>query len=126
MAIVWWGAWLVVCGWRGGPGMLGFATVVMLIFGGWDPRPLFVARPLSIVERGRPGGTVAQATNRGVAVREPGRLGPPRQPHGSVKRRCQRELVSLRRVVVFCFGGSGAACVRGSPAGRDAGGTGSG
>ncbi len=35
------------------------------------PRPLFVARPLSKVERGRPG-AVAQATNRGVGVREPG------------------------------------------------------
>ena len=34
MAIVWLVASLMVCGWRGGPGMLGFATVVMLIFGG--------------------------------------------------------------------------------------------
>src|SRR5450759_386442 len=36
------------------------------------PRPLFVARPLSKVERGRPGWAGAQATNRGVVVREPG------------------------------------------------------
>jgi hypothetical protein len=35
------------------------------------PRPLFVARPLSQVERGARVG-VAQATNRGVGVREPG------------------------------------------------------
>src|SRR5204863_9491572 len=39
---------------------------------------------------------------------------------------CQRQLVILRRVVFLCFGGSGVLCVRGSPAGRDAGGTGSG
>ena len=36
--------WLVVvgcgCGLRGGPGVLGFATVVMLIFGGWVPQDL--------------------------------------------------------------------------------------
>jgi hypothetical protein len=55
MAIVWGGC--VVdegCGSRGGPGVLGFATVVMLIFGGLlIPRPLFVARPPSALERGR-------------------------------------------------------------------------
>ena len=39
---------------------------------------------------------------------------------------CQRELVILRRAVLLCFGGSGVACVRGSPGGRDADGTGSG
>ena len=36
--------WLVVvgcgCGLRGGPGVLGFATGVMLIFGGWVPQDL--------------------------------------------------------------------------------------
>jgi hypothetical protein len=40
MAIVW---LLVVgcgCGLRGGPGVRGFATVVMLIFGGWVPQDL--------------------------------------------------------------------------------------
>jgi hypothetical protein len=37
------------------------------------PRLLFVAHPLSKVERGHPReGLVAQATNRGVGVREPG------------------------------------------------------
>jgi hypothetical protein len=41
------------------------------------PKTLFVARPLSIGERGARLG-VAQATNRGVVVREPGMLGPPR------------------------------------------------
>jgi hypothetical protein len=35
MAMVWLGVSVMVCGWRGGPGVLGFATVVMLIFGGW-------------------------------------------------------------------------------------------
>jgi hypothetical protein len=76
--------WLVVvgcgCGLRGGPGVCGFATVGHAhIRGLGTPRPLFVARPLSKVERGARVG-VAQATNRGVVVREPGMLGPPRQP----------------------------------------------
>ena len=81
MAIV----WLVVvvgcdCGLRGGPGVRGFATVGHAHIRGLGiPRPLFVARPLSKVERGARAG-VAQATNRGVVVREPGMLGPPRQP----------------------------------------------
>jgi hypothetical protein len=36
MAMVWLGASSMgLCGSRGGPGVLGFATVVMLIFGGW-------------------------------------------------------------------------------------------
>ena len=40
------------CGWRGGPGVRGFATVVSLICGGWVPQDLvFVARPLSKIER---------------------------------------------------------------------------
>jgi hypothetical protein len=56
----------------------GSRRLVMLIFGGWvPPRPWFVARPLSKVERGARLG-VAQATHRGVVVREPGMLGPPR------------------------------------------------
>jgi hypothetical protein len=88
---------------------------------------LFGARPLSIVERGRPRvGAVAQ---RRIAEL----LRASRAASGRLASRtkvsnggCQRELVILRRVVVFCFGGSGVVCVRGSPAGRDAGGTGSG
>src|ERR1019366_7037260 len=75
--------WRVVecgCGSWGGPGVRGFATVGHAhIRGLGTPRPLFVARPLSKVERGARVG-VAQATNRGVVVREPGVLGPPRQP----------------------------------------------
>jgi hypothetical protein len=126
MAIVWLGASLMVCGWRGGPGMLGFATVVMLIFGGC-PRT-FVRRTSAVYCRARPPrvGTVAQATNRGVAVREPAASGRLASRTEGVNGRCQRELVILRRVVFLCFGGSGVLCVRGSPAGRDAGGTGSG
>jgi len=58
-------------------------------YSGAGPRPLFVARPLSKVERGRPGAG-AQATDRGVGVREPGMLGPPRQPQPG-----QRLLMSL-------------------------------
>src|SRR4030081_3270512 len=88
------------------------------------PRPLFVARPLSIVERGRRWRVVAQATNRGVVVREPGMLGPPRLPQRVGW--CQRELLSLLRVVGVWWCGSEAVWVRGSPVGRDAGATGSG
>ena len=44
-----------------------------------SPRPWFVARPLSKVERGR-SGAGAQATNRGLVCASRGRLGPPRQP----------------------------------------------
>ena len=58
----------------------GFATVGHAhIRGLGTPRPWFVARPLSKVERGARVGA-AQATFRGVVVREPGMLGPPRQP----------------------------------------------
>jgi hypothetical protein len=57
LAIVW---FVVVvgcgCGLRGGPGVRGFATVGHAhIRGLGTPRPLFVARPLSKVERGRRG-----------------------------------------------------------------------
>jgi hypothetical protein len=52
MAIVWWGASLMGCGWRGGPGGLGFATVVMLIFGGWPKT--FVRRTSAVYCRARP------------------------------------------------------------------------
>ena len=52
MAIVWLGASLLVCGWRGGPGVLGFATVVMLIFGGWPKT--FVRRTSAVYCRARP------------------------------------------------------------------------
>ena len=54
MAIVWLGAWLMVCGWRGGLGMLGFATVVMLIFGGCPKT--FVRRTSAVYCRARPSG----------------------------------------------------------------------
>ena len=111
----------------GRSGGLGFATVVMLIFGGWPKT--FVRRTSAVYCRARPPRweRVLRRRIAEFAAREPGRLGPPRQPHGSVKRRgCQRELVILRRLGVRCLGGSGAACVRGSPAGRDAGGPGSG
>ena len=68
------------------------------------PRPLFVARPLSKVERGARLG-VAQATNRGVGVREPGCSGRLASRNGSVEVG-HRELVSLLRVVGVGVGAS--------------------
>ena len=75
--------WLVVvvgcgCGLRGGPSVLGFATVVMLIFGGWVPQDLCSSHVRCLKSSAAPRVGVAQATNRGVVVREPGMLGPPR------------------------------------------------
>ena len=74
----------------------GFATVGHAhIRGLGTPRPLFVARPLSKVERARRGGCSGDASRS--CVREPGMLGPPHQPQRVVG--IQRELVSLLRVV---------------------------
>jgi hypothetical protein len=53
------------CGWRGGRGVRGVRDVWSCSYSGAGPRPLFVARPLSKVERAHPGWG-AQATNRGV------------------------------------------------------------
>ena len=126
MAIVWLGASLMLCGWRGGPGMLGFATVVMLIFGGCPKT--FVRRTSAVYCRARPpgwGGCSGDGS-RSCCARA-GRLGAASPAARKVSNgRCQRELVILRRVVFVCFGGSGVLCVRGSPAGMDVGGTGSG
>jgi hypothetical protein len=90
MAIVWLGVSLMVCGWRGGPGMLGFATVVMLIFGGCPKT--FVRRTSAVYCRARPPGWdgCSGDESRSCCARA-GRLGPPRQPHG----RCQPEGVSV-------------------------------
>ena len=60
------------------------------------PRPWFVARPLSKVERARPGAG-AQATNRGVVCASRDRSG--RLASGNGLWGFQRELVSLLRVV---------------------------
>jgi hypothetical protein len=111
----------------GGPGVLGFATVVMLIFGGWPKT--FVRRTSAVYCRARPsgGGGCSGDESRICCARAgpaSGRLAS--RTEGASIGECQRELVSLRRVVVFCFGGSGVVCVRGSPAGKEAGGTGSG
>ena len=58
----------------------GFATFGHAhIRGLGTPRPLFVARPLSKVERAHPGGGCSGDESRSC-VREPGSLGPPRQP----------------------------------------------
>ena len=67
-----WGCGGCGCGWRGGPGVRGVRDVWSCSYSGAVPRPWFVARPLSKVERGRPGAG-AQATDRGVGVREPGK-----------------------------------------------------
>jgi hypothetical protein len=85
MAIV----WLVVvgcgCGWRGGLGGLGFATVVMLIFGGWVPQDLGSSHVRCLKSSAAPGVGVAQATNRGVVVREPGCSGRLASRNGNVE-----------------------------------------
>ena len=53
--------WLVVvvgcgCGLRGGPSVLGFATVVMLIFGGWVPQDLCSSHVRCLKSSAAPGG----------------------------------------------------------------------
>jgi hypothetical protein len=121
MAMVWWWCAVDVVAACGAVRASAGSRRWSCSYSGAVPRPLFVARPLSKVERGRQKVAVAQATNRGVVVREPGMLGPPRQPQRCVWSVSQREVVSLPRARVS-FGGSGAVCVRGSPAGRDVGG----
>jgi hypothetical protein len=49
-----WGVGLMGCGSRGGPGVLGFAMVVLLIFGGWPKT--FVRRTSAVCTRARPPG----------------------------------------------------------------------
>jgi hypothetical protein len=78
--------WLVLRGdlwlrFAGRPGRFaGFATFGHAhIRGLGTPRLLFVARPLSKVERGRRGGGCSGDESRSC-VREPGSLGPPREP----------------------------------------------
>jgi hypothetical protein len=75
----------------------GFATFGHAhIRGLGTPRPLFVARPLSKVERARPGAG-AQATNRGVVCASRDSSGRLASRNGLWE--FQRELVSLLRVV---------------------------
>ena len=107
MAIVWVGASLVVCGWRGGPGYSG-SRRWSCSSSGAVPRPLFVARPLSIVERGRPGwdGCSGDESRSCRARARPPRAASPAARKVS-NGRCQRELVILRRVVVLRLCGSG-------------------
>lgn len=104
-----WSCEVVWLWFAGRPGRFaGFATVGHAhIRGLGTPRPLFVARPLSKVERARRGAG-AQANASRSCVREPGWLGPPREPQRVVG--VQRELVSLLRVVGV---GAGAGAVVG-------------
>ena len=73
-------------------------------YSGAGPRPLFVARPLSKVERGHPG-VGAQATNRGVVCASRDYSDRPANRNGFVVGPVisvsvsQREFVSLLRVV---------------------------
>jgi hypothetical protein len=98
LAMIWLVVVDVVAACRAVRASAGFATVGHAhIRGLGTPRPLFVARPLSIVERGARLG-VAQATNRGVVVREPGCSGRLASRNGKSKWG-QRELVSLLRVM---------------------------
>ena len=65
------------CGLRGGPGVLGFATGVMLIFGGWVPQDL-VRRTSAVYWRARrPVGRCSGDESRSCCARA-GMLGPPR------------------------------------------------
>ena len=50
----------------------GFATVVMLIFGGWVPQDLCSSHVRCLKSSAAARWAGAQATNRGVGVREPG------------------------------------------------------
>ena len=75
MAMGWLGCGVCGCGWRGGPSVRGFAAVVMLIFGGWVPQDLCSSHVRCLLSSAAPGWDVAQATNRGVGVREPGGSG---------------------------------------------------
>ena len=62
------------CGWRGGPGVRGFATVVMLIFGGWPKT--FVRRTSAVYcQRGRPVGRLLRRRIVELLMREPGASG---------------------------------------------------
>ena len=82
-------------------------------YSGAVPGPLFVARPPSKVERGRRWAG-AQATNRGVGVREPGCSGRLASRNGSVEGG-QRGLVSLQGLLVSTDDGSpGYECERGA------------
>jgi hypothetical protein len=62
------------CGSRGGPGVRGVRDVRSCSYSGAGPRPLFVARPLSKVERAHPGRVLRDESRS--CVREPGVLGP--------------------------------------------------
>ena len=120
MSGLWWSLMWVAAG-GAVRAVRGFATVGHAhIRGLGTPRPLFVARPLSKVERGcwwrllRRQAAELVCASRGCSGRLAGR-------NGGV-RKCQREVVSLPRARVS-FGGSGPVWVRGSPAGRAAGAT---
>ena len=87
----------------------GFATVGRAhIRGLGTPRPLFVARPLSKVERARPGGRVLRRRNAELCARAGKRSGRLASRNGLFG---QRELVSLVRVVGVGVG-SGAVMVQ--------------
>jgi hypothetical protein len=92
---------------------------VSLICGGWLPQDLvFVARPLSKIEHRRltPG---CSWGCRGLGVRECRDA----RAASSAATGCRG---GSQAIAGSCFGGMERACVRGSPAGMDAGGTGSG
>jgi hypothetical protein len=81
------GAWLRCgCGLRGGPGVRGFATGGHAHIRGLS-QDLCSSHVRCLKSSAAAGWAGAQATNRGVVVREPGMLGPPRQP--------QRELSGI-------------------------------
>jgi hypothetical protein len=87
MAVVWLRVSFIVCSWRGGPGMLGVATVVMLIVGGCPET--FVCRASAVfVEGGPPGWDGCSGGEPRSCCARAGRLGSLRQPHG----RCQMEV----------------------------------
>jgi hypothetical protein len=73
----------------------GSRRLVMLIFGGWVPQDLGSSHVRCLKSSAPAGGGCSGDESRSC-VREPGSLGPPRQPQRVVG--VQRELVSLLRV----------------------------
>ena len=80
MAIVWLVVIDVVAACGAVRAFAGSRRSVMLIFGGWVPQDLCSSHVRCLKSSAAPGVGVAQATNRGVGLREPGMPGPPRQP----------------------------------------------
>ncbi len=102
----------------------GFATVVSLMCGGWvTPRPWFRRIVRCLKSSAAAGAGAHRRPADGCARCREARAASPAAT-GCRSLGCQREVLIL--LALLCFCGTGVACVRGSPAGVDAGGTRSG